>query len=204
LTETKPVRRKQEDRSAETQARLLEATIDVLNRAGYAAATTTVVIETSGVTRGGMLHHYPSKVDLMIATAEHCLVKMREARRGRPAGAAGQAALLEIERSRYGVALTELMMGSRSDPELATRFRPVARAILASQSRAAGYIAEQAGIDDVREVEVMVWMNMAAIRGMTLMQLAGVDDGFAERATEIMVENRAAFLARLRKAPRET
>jgi len=198
------VRRRNEHRSAETQGRLIEATINCLNRVGYASTTTILVSDVSGVTRGGMLHHYPTKVDLMIATAEHCLMVMRDQRlatvegTGPTRGTPTPRAIMEIERGRFGVALTEIMLGSRSDEQLAARFKPVGDIILANQRRAAARIANNEGIADVRAVEAMVWLNMAGIRGMTLMGLAGIDPGLTDMALELIAENRKAFLARLK------
>jgi AcrR family transcriptional regulator len=197
-------RRSNEDRSAETRGRLIEATVEALNRLGYGGATTIVVSETSGVARGGMLHHFPSKVDLMIATAEACLAHMAEARRvSREENANPNRAVADAERGRYGVALTEIMLGSRSDPELGRRFKPVAAEILRRQQAAAAYIARLEGIDDVSEMEVMVWVSMAAIRGMTLMELAGVDAGLTERAIRLIGRSNAAAIERARKKQAE-
>jgi len=191
-------RRTNEERSAETRGRLIDATVECLNRVGYAATTTLLVNEVSGVTRGGMLHHFPSKVDLLIATAAHCLEKMREARRARAATSQHIFGLMEVERSRFGVALTEIMLGSRSDKALAARFKPVGELILEAQRRAARYIAETVGgVDDIAAVEPMVWLNMGAIRGMTLMELAGLDSGHTDAALRLLRANREAFLARL-------
>lgn len=191
-------RRSNPDRSAETQGRLLEATVDCLNRVGYAATTTILVSETSGVTRGGMLHHYPSKVDLVVAAAEHCMAKMSEARRAAPTDVPFPITIMQVERGRYGVALTEIVFGSRSDPGLAIRFRPIAEQILERQRNAAAMIAKREGIEDVAEIEAMVWVSMAAIRGMTLMELAGVDPGLTDRALRVIGRNNAQGYERLR------
>jgi AcrR family transcriptional regulator len=192
-------RRRNVDRSAETQSRLIEATIDCLNRVGYAGTTTILVSETSGVTRGGMLHHFPSKVDLMIGTAEACVARMREERRARQGDQANAAAIMEVERGRFGVALTEIILGSRSDAALAARFKPVAELILERQRIAAAHIAARNGVKDVSEIEVMVWVSMAAIRGMTLMELAGVDPGLTERALRMIGRNSNRVIARLKE-----
>ena len=186
---TKPAartRRSNEERSAETRGRLIEATIDCLNRVGYAGTTTLLVNEVSGVTRGGMLHHFPSKVDLLIATAEHCLARMRDERRARAAAGGHIFGLMEVERGRFGVALTEIMLGSRSDPALADRFKPVGELILARQRRAAAMTTEREGLEDPAVMEAMVWLTMGAIRGMSLMQLAGVDSGYTDQALTLL------------------
>jgi AcrR family transcriptional regulator len=49
------------------RARLIDAAIDCLNRLGYSATTLATIAEAAGVSRGGMLHQFPTKVDLMLA-----------------------------------------------------------------------------------------------------------------------------------------
>lgn len=46
------LRRTQEERSQETRARLLDATIESLIDVGYAGTTTTAVCERAGLSRG--------------------------------------------------------------------------------------------------------------------------------------------------------
>jgi AcrR family transcriptional regulator len=188
-------------RTAETRLRLVEAAVKCLNQYGYAATTTIRVPEMAGVTRGGMLHHFPSKADLIIATAEHCLLTMRETRLAQrePAVVGPPSnAVMSVERGRYGIALTEIMIGSRSDQELADRFKPVAQMMLDFQRQAAATMAEQEGLSDVHALEVMVWLHMAAIRGMSLMNLAGVDHGFDNEALQLLISYRKGFFETLR------
>ena len=64
-------RRTQEERSAETQSRLLDAAIDCLIEVGYAGLTTTMVAERAGVSSGAQLHHFPTKEELVLAAVEH-------------------------------------------------------------------------------------------------------------------------------------
>ncbi len=62
-----PERQTQEERSEGTQQRILNAAIELLYNEGYVAATTHKIAERAGVSRGAMLHHFPSKDDLMLA-----------------------------------------------------------------------------------------------------------------------------------------
>ncbi len=68
---TPRLRRTQAERSAATQARVLEATVEVLLEAGYRGLTTTRVAERAGVSRGAQLHQYPTKEALVIAAVDH-------------------------------------------------------------------------------------------------------------------------------------
>ncbi len=61
-------RRRQADRSQATQQKLFEATIDLLVERGYAGTSTQEVAERAGVSRGAMLHHFPSRAQLMSGT----------------------------------------------------------------------------------------------------------------------------------------
>lgn len=68
-------RRTQAERSAATQARLLDATIDCLAELGWARTTTTEVVRRAGVSRGAQVHHFPTKDDLVVAAVDHLFVR---------------------------------------------------------------------------------------------------------------------------------
>lgn len=57
----------QAERTARSRDLILDATIECLLREGYAATTTVRVQSIAGVTRGRLLHHFPSKQDLLTA-----------------------------------------------------------------------------------------------------------------------------------------
>ena len=59
-------RRTQDERIEETRERLLRAAVKILIDRGYANFRIAEVSDVSGVSRGGMIHHYPSK-DALIA-----------------------------------------------------------------------------------------------------------------------------------------
>ena len=60
-------RRTQQERRETTQTTLLEATVRCLGRDGYAATSISSIIEEAGVSRGALLHHYPTKNELIAA-----------------------------------------------------------------------------------------------------------------------------------------
>ncbi len=63
-------RRSQQERSATTRARVVEATVTSLVELGYAATTISRVQERAGVARGTLLHHFPHRADLLVAVVE--------------------------------------------------------------------------------------------------------------------------------------
>jgi AcrR family transcriptional regulator len=129
--------RTQAERSADTQALLLDATIESLAEVGYARTSTTAIVRRAGVSRGAQVHHYPTKGDLVVAAVERVFGQMEHAFTERfralpPAERTLVAAVEELWAIFQGPAypaILELVVASRTDPELhvvveavATRF----------------------------------------------------------------------------------
>lgn len=126
----KPARRTQAERTAAMRARILEAAVRCLYRQGYGATTTVSVAATAEVSRGAMLHHFPSKADLMLATLNHVL-DLSAAAFGAAADKIADpweryAALPDLRMAvalqPAGVAFMEIMVGARSDDAVRERF----------------------------------------------------------------------------------
>ena len=64
-------RRTQEERSTATRQRVLEATIAVLIRDGYAGCSTSAIQAEAGVSRGALTHQFRSKHELLTAAIGH-------------------------------------------------------------------------------------------------------------------------------------
>ncbi len=64
-------RRTQEERRHATRTALLDATIACLGEFGYAGTSISTIIDKAGVSRGALLHHYPSKNELIAHAIVH-------------------------------------------------------------------------------------------------------------------------------------
>ncbi|ARN75624.1 TetR/AcrR family transcriptional regulator [Oceanicoccus sagamiensis] len=119
----------QAQKSAMTRDRILDAAIDCFINLGYTNVTTAKVADFAGVSRGAMLHHFPSKTELIQAAVEYLHDKLLEDYTTRVAQI--PAALEGKERRRGGleaywdhltgdlfVAYHELCVAGRTDPEL--------------------------------------------------------------------------------------
>lgn len=75
-----PVRapRTQQQRRDETRRALLDAAVESLIEVGFARTTTLEVQRRAEVSRGALLHHFPSKAELLVAAVDH-LAEMRAA-----------------------------------------------------------------------------------------------------------------------------
>jgi len=70
------LRRAEQNRARDTRTLILDAAVQCLNRYGYAGTTTLLIQQCAGVSRGRMLHHFPSRTDLLAAASRH-LVDVR-------------------------------------------------------------------------------------------------------------------------------
>ena len=59
------------ERRAATRAKIMDAAVRCLAEFGYAATSTPLVARLAKVSRGSLLHQFPTKVDLILAVAEH-------------------------------------------------------------------------------------------------------------------------------------
>jgi AcrR family transcriptional regulator len=121
--------RTQQQRRDETRRALLDAAVESLIEVGFARTTTLEVQRRADVSRGALLHHFPSKAELLVAAVDH-LAEMR-ARELKllsaqlPEGRARTDAVLALlwacfSGTFFQVAM-ELRTAARTDPEL----RPV-------------------------------------------------------------------------------
>jgi AcrR family transcriptional regulator len=68
--------RTQQQRRDETRRALLDAAVESLIEVGFARTTTLEVQRRANVSRGALLHHFPSKAELLVAAIAH-LAEMR-------------------------------------------------------------------------------------------------------------------------------
>lgn len=67
ICDAKPQRQLREDRSNATREKVLDGAYRVLLELGHAGLRSSNISEAAGVSRGGMLHHYPAKEDVVAA-----------------------------------------------------------------------------------------------------------------------------------------
>ncbi|GHF55590.1 AcrR family transcriptional regulator [Amycolatopsis bartoniae] len=126
-------RRTQAERRAATRTALLEATVECLVEYGYSNVTAAQIAARAGVTRGAQAHYFATKAELVVAGLEHAtgrvLTEFRAEPPHRPTEAETVMALVDrlwaMHDSKPFLAVLELWLGSRTDPELrrhVTRF----------------------------------------------------------------------------------
>lgn len=120
-------RRTQEERREQTRTALLDATIECLVDLGFSSTTTTEVTRRAGVSIGALLHHFPTKADLLVAAVAHVLARRQDEFRKAMANLDPDVDLVDaaIDLLWSGYcgptfkAWLELWVAARTDPELA-------------------------------------------------------------------------------------
>lgn len=187
MTQARP-RRTQAERSAATREILLAATINALYELGYGATTTTIVTERAGISRGAMLHQFRTKADLMtfvveavfedeIAEYERLLDGITDPRE---VMLAYPGAVWTILSRPSGVAVLEILQGSRSDALLAEKLRPIwaeheARAL----QRLELELGRPASVELLR---LTVW----AAHGLSIVKVLAPDPASVDKSIEVL------------------
>ena len=133
-TRTLAAREPQQERSRATQQRLLEATVECLVEHGWSGATTTMIAERAGVSRGAQLHHYPTRAALVLAAVTHLADLRARELRAEAANLTGDPGerldrvvdmLAVLFTGPLFVAALEVWMAARTDPELRDALVPL-------------------------------------------------------------------------------
>jgi AcrR family transcriptional regulator len=173
--------RTQQQRRDETRRALLDAAVESLIEVGFARTTTLEVQRRADASRGALLHHFPSKIELLVAAVDH-LAEMRArelkmlaaALPDERAGRARTEAVLELlwqcfSGTFFQVAM-ELRTAARTDPEL----RPVLitaeralrdRILLQAKTLFGRDVSEHAGLERALDftLQFMIGAAMTAV-----------------------------------------
>jgi AcrR family transcriptional regulator len=182
------VRRTQADRTAVTRQALIEAAIETINDSGYNGATTAVIAARAGVSRGAILYQFNTRAQLMaevIASVyENEHARYAELQLQGLDGSAMEnwpAMLWSILSRPSGMAVIEILLASRSDPELAALVKPTQERIELMSMRS---MLENFGWTDETEMLAAVRLFVWAIRGLSIAQLFARDSSEIDRSVD--------------------
>ena len=198
-------RQTQAERSAAMRARLVDAAIRCLNKHGYSATTVAMVADEAGVSRGGMLHQFPTKVDLMLEVVRHASGYDENASRvSKTRNPDKRIAFMDMTDATWRVitkppamAKLEIMIAARSDPALAERLPDIIQAIEERRHDNVWEVAEEAGIEDRDQVDAMVTLHMAAMRGLAIELMFTQDQAMVDRAYALLKRYKTGLMEAL-------
>lgn len=169
------IRRSQEQRSDATRESLILATIDCIAEKGYAGAATAEISERAGVSSGARVHHFKTKLDLIIATAvytyEQAAADSVAAAASPVAAADPLPAYVEDTYRFYSgpryLVQHELVNAARTSPELLEAMRPAADAFRSAVNDAWLSAFEKAGHSRAWSQRAME-LTVVLVRGLAL------------------------------------
>lgn len=165
-------------KSASTRLQIIEAALRCFIDLGYFRTTTAVVASNAGLSRGAMLHHFPTRADVVRAAVEHLHAKRLKAFRAAverlPPGrnrahGALQAHWEQLNHPLYAVFI-ELYVAARTDPELADILAP-AEAAFVHELRATAMDVVPEWRDRGRYFDLGYDLVICALQGMALNML---------------------------------
>ena len=124
---------RKEQQAIVARERIVRAVVECLDEHGYSETTINRIQERAGISRGALTHHFPSKEELMVVTAELLLqpTVLPSRKSPRPLGTVAErkaSVVADIvwmwERlvdTREGRALLEILVASRTDLALKGR-----------------------------------------------------------------------------------
>lgn len=179
----------QAEKSASTRGRILEAAIECLIELGYSGTTTVEVAERAGVSRGAMLHHYPSKAELLYAAMEYLHVKRLDDLRKEVSGFSDADDVVEVAvnlfwemaKHPYYFAMQELIVAARTDEELRRTLLPLAHRFedeifRVTKELFSGYAKPGTPFEEMRDVTRFMF------DGLSMGRVLHEDDAYAGRA----------------------
>jgi AcrR family transcriptional regulator len=164
------------ERTATSRARILDAAVACLVESGYQGATTLRIQARAGVSRGRLLHHFPSRDQLLVAASRHLTTQRLQRNGERLHGIAeGLPAGERLDRA------IELMWETFSEPifwasvELwtAARTNPELRAVLLPQEQEVGAVI-RAGMARYYGPELAAHPHYEGVRDLVLTSMRGV------------------------------
>lgn len=169
-----------EERTATSRARILDAAVACLVESGYAGATTLRIQARAGVSRGRLLHHFPSRDQLLVAASGHLAVERLRGTWERVDELAGLVGAERLDRAielmwdtfaePHFWAAMELWTAARTQPELGAVLLPQEREIRA---------AIRAGMDRLYGDELHRHPRYTQVRDVIFTSMRGVGLAYA-------------------------
>lgn len=192
-------------RGADTRERILDATIKCIVRAGFTATTIEHVMAEAGLSRGSVLHQFPNRVALMVATAERAMRRVMDAARvmaeeiDDPFERLSDYARIswETHSAPEGLALTDILLAARWDPELIAGLQPVAGQVEQEIHDEFIKLASEAGFADAEALVPHGWLLIASVRGLIIEHSINQSRPMILAAIDRMMERHRRFCANL-------
>jgi AcrR family transcriptional regulator len=168
--------RKLTRRGADVRNRIISAMITCVVRSGFEATTVEHVMAEAALSRGSVLHQFPTRLELTVATAEATMRAVMADAQERSAAiqdpferlARYPTIMWETHIADHGLALTDILLAARWDIELAHALLPVTSGIELQINQTLLALANSAGLADPSAFVAHGWLLLASTRGLII------------------------------------
>lgn len=165
--------RTQEERTAATRDRLVDATLDLLLAKGYAATTAVDIAARAGLTRGALAHHFAGKDELVVEAFDRHLTLVTADIRTYAGLVRGGSLSLDdfidrvwtIMSGKFFMLTLEEITAARHNDFLRKQLMKRTHVFHEQLDGLWRYFFAETGLDD-REVEIMLNATLCLLRGM--------------------------------------
>jgi AcrR family transcriptional regulator len=177
--------RQQQARSLVTRERLIKATLEVIYDVGYHAATTQEIAERAQVSRGALLHHFPTRADIILAAMETLLddgtTEIRKVAQEMRSGEVTLDAFVDFLWSlfsdRFFYLSLEMITEARNDDELRERMIPVVKRF--HEALDATWVEFcDADKRPARQARIILNLTVCLVRGMGVQTVLRPEPGY--------------------------
>jgi len=201
----KKTRGSHEQRRAATYNKVMSAGISILYESGYQATTTTSIAQEAGMSRGALLHQFPTKTDLIVGIAEYLVTQYDEARQCISEQTTSsleefkQLSDLLWDQSKHKniIALIEIRLASRSDENLASCLDKHVNVSVRKHYEEACQLAKKAGIKDENAIRTLTTLTSASIWGLAIFRLEPSYKEEVDKAYALMKDRRNKVIDKL-------
>lgn len=165
-----------EERTASTRRLIIQAAIKLLAEQGFVGLTNSALCEQTKLSNGALMHHFPSRPELLEATIQSAYHHLTEYRHR-------QLAPLQVGLERFraiidlawatssmpeGIAVNEIRIGARCDSALAKALSPSLTFIADDYGRFVNRHAREAGLTDSDEMRGLWAATAMAVRSLAI------------------------------------
>jgi AcrR family transcriptional regulator len=199
LAAKKPSQRSTYRRTATTRRQILDAAILCLQTHGYGSVTNALIADAAGVSRGAMMHHFPTRLDLLAAVVRYAYDRVIAYRTSEleklPPGLPRFRAVIDLAwataRMPEGIAVNEVRIGARSDPETAEQLKPIMQAISRDYADFIDRQVAEAGLESDDALRGLAATTALSVRSLSV--------GRYQPPSPRMIENVLATLKTIRE-----
>ncbi len=170
------LRRSNAERTAAMRRLVIQTAVDILHERGFAALSNSLIVTRADISSGALMHHFPRRSDLLAAVIETAYADLSAYRAAQleklEPGLPQYRAIIDLAwrtaQMREGIAVNEIRIGARSDPEIAAAAKSALTFIANDYGRVLGRLARRAGLEPTPQLQGLSGAVAMTVRSLSI------------------------------------